>query len=307
MTARAGPPAYARLVLRIIDARTGEPAAAAPARRGLTRVEAHASGSEPTDLRVLLVADLLVRALEIGGTPVWALLTGGHRQAELRARAAALGIRPFEDSHDVGAGLGEAQVVHVAAEGGPAPDGLRIAVAPVRPDPPGPLRLVGPSGSLGSSGASELPGPADPPGPSGLPDPSGEAHLTDEAGPSGEAGPSDEAGPADPAALRLALFARHHSVGVRLDEAALGEARTTLARWRAAVARWARRPSRPVPDDVRARLRDAWEDDLDVPGVLEVLRRVESDPELPDGARFETYAHADRLLGLDLTRDLGSS
>ncbi|MFI8169475.1 hypothetical protein ACIGAN_24380 [Streptomyces sp. NPDC085931] len=304
MTARAGPPAYARLVLRIIDARTGEPAAAAPARRGLTRVEVHASGSEPTDLRVLLVADLLVRALEIGGTPVWALLTGGHRQAELRARAAALGIRLFEDSHDVGAGLGEAQVVHVAAEGGPAPDGLRIAVAPVRPDPPGPLRLVGPSGpfgSLGSSDASVRPGPADPLGPSGLPDPSGEARLTD------EAGPSDAAGPADPAAVRLALFARHHSVGVRLDGAALGEARTTLARWRAAVARWARRPSRPVPDDVRARLRDAWEDDLDVPGVLEVLRRVESDPELPDGARFETYAHADRLLGLDLTRDLGSS
>ncbi|MEV5356681.1 hypothetical protein [Streptomyces sp. NPDC052693] len=291
-------------MLRIIDARTGEPAAAAPARRGLTRVEAHASGSEPTDLRVLLVADLLVRALEIGGTPVWALLTGGHRQAELRARAAALGIRPFEDSQDVGAGLGEAQVVHVAAEGGPAPDGLRIAVAPVRPDPPGLIRLVGPSGpfgSLGSSDASVRPGPADPLGPSGLPDPSGEARPAD------EAGPSDAAGPADPAAVRLALFARHHSVGVRLDEAALGEARITLARWRAAVARWARRPSRPVPDDVRARLRDAWEDDLDVRGVLDVLRRVESDPELPDGARFETYAHADRLLGLDLTRDLGSS
>jgi hypothetical protein len=262
MTARPGPPAYARLVLRIIDARTGEPAAAAPARRALTRVEAHAPGCEPTDLRVLLVADLLVRALEIGGTPVWALLTGGHRQAELRARATALGIRPFEDSQDVGAGLGEAQVVHVAAEGGTAPDGLRIAVAPVRPGPPGP------------------------------------------SGPPGAADPAD---PADPAVLRLALFARHHSAGVRLDEAALEEARTTLARWRTAVARWARRPSRPVPDDVRARLRDAWEDDLDVPGVLEVLRRVESDPELPDGARFETYAHADRLLALDLTRDLGTS
>ncbi|MEU2273105.1 hypothetical protein ABZ568_43025, partial [Streptomyces olindensis] len=63
---------------------------------------------------------------------------------------------------------------------------------------------------------------------------------------------------------------------------------------------------RPVPDDVRGRLRAAWEDDLDVPGVLDVLRHVETDPDLPDGARFETYAYADRLLGLELTRDLGS-
>ncbi|MFF8669341.1 hypothetical protein [Streptomyces sp. NPDC015242] len=254
MTARPGPSAYARLVLRIIDARTGEPADAAPARRGLTRVEAHVPGSDTTDLRVLLVADLLVRALEIGGTPVWALLPGGgHRRAELRARATALGIHPFEDGPDAGAGLGRAQAVHVAAEGGPAPDGIRIAVAPVRPDPP------------------------------------------------------DVADPADPAVLRLALLARHHSAGVRLEAAALHEAGATLARWRSAVARWARHPSRPVPDDVRTRLRDAWEDDLDLPGVLGVLRRVEHDPDLPDGARFETYAYADRLLGLDLTRDLGTS
>ena len=72
------------------------------------------------------------------------------------------------------------------------------------------------------------------------------------------------------------------------------------------VARWARQPSRPIPDDVRGRLRDAWDDDLDVPRVLDVLRQVETEPDLPDGARFETYAYADRLLGLDLTRDLGS-
>ncbi|MGW6643370.1 hypothetical protein [Streptomyces iakyrus] len=249
MPAYGRPPAYAHLVLRIIDARTGEPVDAAPARRGLTRVEVHASGSDPTDLRVLLVGDLLVRTLELGGTPVWALLTGGRRQAELRAAAATLGIRPFEDSPDVGAGLGEAQVIHVTAGGGEAPDGVRIAVASVEPAPPDPC---------------------------------------------------------DPAALRLALMTRHHSAPVRLEAAGLDDARATLARWRGAVARWARQPSRPIPDAARGRLRDAWEDDLDVPGVLDVLRHVETDPDLADGARFETYAYADRLLGLDLTRDLGA-
>ncbi|MEU6683917.1 hypothetical protein [Streptomyces sp. NPDC046832] len=237
-------------MLRIIDARTREPVAAAPARRGLTRVQVHASDSDTTNLRVLLVGDLLVRTLELGGTPVWALLTGGTRQAELRAYATTLGVRPFEDSPDVGAGLGESQVVHVAAEGGTAPDGVRIAVAPV------------------------------------------------------ESGPPD---PSDPAVLRLALLTRHHSAPLRLETPALDDARATLARWRTAVARWAGRPSRPVPDGVRERLREAWEDDLDVPGVLDVLRQVETEPDLADGARFETYAYADRLLALDLTRDLGSS
>ncbi|MFS4096902.1 hypothetical protein [Streptomyces sp. AF1A] len=47
------------------------------------------------------------------------------------------------------------------------------------------------------------------------------------------------------------------------------------------------------------------EDDLDLPGVLAVLGDVEKATDLPDGARFETFAHADRLLALDLTRDLG--
>jgi cysteinyl-tRNA synthetase len=110
----------------------------------------------------------------------------------------------------------------------------------------------------------------------------------------------------DPAVLRLALLARRRSEPVRLDARALDEARETLDRWRRVVAEWARQPSRPVPDEVRARLRAAWEDDLDVPGVLRVLRWVEGEPELPDGARFETYVHADRLLGLDLARDLGA-
>ncbi|MFE2134781.1 hypothetical protein ACFW9X_16495, partial [Streptomyces sp. NPDC059466] len=91
-----------------------------------------------------------------------------------------------------------------------------------------------------------------------------------------------------------------------LDAADLDGARETLGRWRKAVAGWATRPSRPVPEHVRQELRAAWEDDLDVPAVLEALRRVEHAEDIPDGARFETYAYADRLLGLELTRDIGT-
>ncbi|MCT7355108.1 hypothetical protein N4P33_23570 [Streptomyces sp. 15-116A] len=254
MTARGRSPAYARLVLRITDARTGELVNAAPARRGLTRVEARTRGFDPTDLRVLLVADLLVRALELGGTPVWAMLSGERELAELRAAGAALGVRPFEDERDAGTGLGEAQVLHVvASDDSTAPEGVRVAVAPVHGEgPPGP-----PDGT-------------------------------------------------DPTALRLALLAHPRATRVRLDPESLGAAADTLAAWRRAVAAWAQHPSRPIPDSVRAELRTAWENDLDAPGVLRVLREVASDPGIPDGARFETYAYADRLLGVDLTRDLGT-
>lgn len=255
--APTAPPAYARLVLHIVDARTGESVPAVPARRGPTRVQAHAPGPEASALRVLLVADLLFRTLELDGTPVWALLSGGPRTAELREAAAALGAGPFEEGPDPVAGLSGTRTVHVVEKGAPVPEsGAVVEVGPVVEPPDLPL--------------------------AGLLDPA-----------------------ADPAVLRLALLSVPHATPARLDGDSLAAARETLARWRRAVADWARRPSRPVPDEVRTRLRAAREDNLDMAGVLDVLRSVESGTDLPEGARFETYAHADRLLGLDLVRDIG--
>ncbi|MFJ6744084.1 hypothetical protein ACIQOU_35090 [Streptomyces sp. NPDC091279] len=237
-------------MLRITDARSGETVEAAPVRRRLTRVEAHVPERGTGALRVLLVADLLARTLELGGTPVWSVLTGDADPREVQADGAALGVRPSEDSRDVGRGLGEAQIVHViAADGGPTPDGVRVTVAPG-----GPVDLTG----------------------------------------------------ADPTVIRLALLATPRDTPVRLDPATLDEARDTLLRWRRAVASWAASPSRPVPESLRGRLRDAWENDLDVPEVLRILASVETASGGVDGARFETFAYADRLLGLDLTLALGS-
>ncbi len=78
-----------------------------------------------------------------------------------------------------------------------------------------------------------------------------------------------------------------------------------LAAWRADVARWAESPSAPIVEQARADLLEALRDDLDSPSALRVLDTVAADPDLPDGARFETFAWADRLLGLDLARDVG--
>nr|WP_145486163.1 MULTISPECIES: hypothetical protein [Streptomyces] len=244
-------------MLRILDARTGESVAAAPARRGLTRIEARAPAPGLTSLRVLLTADLLARALELNGLQAWPTAPG--QSPKLRPAADALAVRPFEEAH--GPGFAETGVVRVTArEADPAAgsDGPVVAVAPVV-----------------WAGGEEPPL-------------SGPALL------------------ADPTALRLALLSVPHGETVTLDEATLRGAAERLAGWRRDVAGWARGPSRPVPEAVRTRLTEAWEDDLGMPGVLAALTAAAADPAVADGARFETFAYADRLLALELARDLGT-
>ncbi|CAK7282631.1 hypothetical protein [Streptomyces misionensis] len=255
-------------MLRILDARTGAPVPAAPARRGgLTRIEARAPGTGLTSLRVLLTADLLARALELNGTQAWPTLATAL-PGELRAAADALAVRPFEETRGLAPGAGGPGAVLVAGEDeGAAWPG------------DGPLVLVAPAVWAGRTPGAGAAAPEETPLSALL---------------------------ADPAALRLALLRVPRRETARLDETAIDAAAERLAGWRGAVAGWARSPSRPVPEAVRARLARAWEDDLDMPGFLDVLGDVETDPEVPDGARFETFAYADRLLALDLARDLGA-
>ncbi|KFF95334.1 hypothetical protein IQ62_42655 [Streptomyces scabiei] len=243
-------------MLRITDARTGEPA---EIRRALTRVHAHVPGDDTSALRVLLVADVLARALEMGGSPV---LLVADPPAALRERADDLGIRPSEAAGT----RGGQRVLHVV--GSQEPTGGDHA------------------GKGDGDGVARSP-----------------AEVTVEVAPVTGSEESAAAG----TALRLALLSHPRRTPVTLDATALAEAAHTLDHWRKAVAAWATRPSRPVPEPVRQALRDAWEDDLDVRAVLDVLRDVEGAEDVPDGARFETYAYADRLLGLELTREIGAT
>ncbi|MFF2993034.1 hypothetical protein ACFVTC_00415 [Streptomyces sp. NPDC057950] len=283
-------------MLRITDARTGETVDAVRARRGLTRVEAHVERDDLSALRVLLVADVLARALELGGTPV---ATVADPPATLRARADALGIRRAEGERG-----GAGPALHVLASAGAAPEGPAPGRSAAEEAVPRDATSMG-STSMGATSTDET---------------STDATSTDTA-PAGQDpvipappdadpdGVSIEVGPvrgtADPSLLRMILLAAPRRQSLDLAAADLDGARETLGRWREAVAGWATRPSKPVPEHVRQELRAAWEDDLDVPAVLEVLRRVEHAEDVPDGARFETYAYADRLLGLELTRDIG--
>jgi cysteinyl-tRNA synthetase len=109
----------------------------------------------------------------------------------------------------------------------------------------------------------------------------------------------------DPLALRLALLEHRYRQQMNLTWDTLQAADRTLRRWRDRVAEWANSPSKPMCAQYRADIADAFDDDLDTPAALRALRSLEKDSEIPPGSKFETFADADRLLGLDLARDVG--
>jgi hypothetical protein len=107
----------------------------------------------------------------------------------------------------------------------------------------------------------------------------------------------------DPLAARLALLRLPYRETADLGPADVTAAATDLDRWRGLVAAWAELPSAAMAgvDPVIERLQD----DLDTPGALAALDALAADDSIPPGARFEAFAHLDRLLGLDLASEVG--
>ena len=108
----------------------------------------------------------------------------------------------------------------------------------------------------------------------------------------------------EPAAVRLALLSFPYHRPADLTESVLADANATVGRWRLWVAEWAESPSRPIPKPIAERARETF-DDLDTVSALALLADLASDAALPTGAKFETFVYADRILGLDLPRDIG--
>ncbi len=109
----------------------------------------------------------------------------------------------------------------------------------------------------------------------------------------------------DPLALRLAFLGHHYRRQMTLTWDSLSDAGRTLGRWRQQVAQWACSPSKPVHGPAAAQIAAAFDEDLDTPAALRALGELEGDQDVAPGAKFETFAHADQLLGLDLARDVG--
>jgi cysteinyl-tRNA synthetase len=109
----------------------------------------------------------------------------------------------------------------------------------------------------------------------------------------------------DPLALRLAFLEQRYRQQMNLTWDSLASANRTVRRWRERVADWAHAPSQAMCAEYVQRFTAAFDDDLDTPAAIRVLRALEKDSDIPPGSKFETFAHADRLLGLDLARDIG--
>jgi cysteinyl-tRNA synthetase len=109
----------------------------------------------------------------------------------------------------------------------------------------------------------------------------------------------------DPLAARFAFVEHRYRQQMNLTWATLEAADGTLRRWREKVARWATEPSKPMSASHSAMIYAALDDDLDTPAALRALRDLERDDSAAAGSKFETFVAADRVLALDLARDVG--
>ncbi|MEE1753534.1 hypothetical protein [Streptomyces sp. SP18CS02] len=269
-------------MLRIVDTRTGHLVEIPSVSRHVLSVCVHPpvgdAGIGMTDVRVLLVGDVLARTAELHGLESRTFLTtpdlSHERARELERAMSALGVHPPLTAgarHTNGTPCAAADV-HVHAYGSAARDagdGVRVEVGRV-----GPV-----AGEGGDPDRARLlaPGPLDAAAPEGT----------------------------DPLAVRMLLLGHAYRAPVTVTGTALEEARRTLGRWRQMVADWAQEPSRPVPADVLRHAHAVLADDLGVPAVLDALVAVAARADVPAGARFETFALLDRVLGLDLAREVG--
>jgi hypothetical protein len=272
-------------VLRLLDTRNGETAVVAPAHPGEMRLLVSAqAGTGLGKVRGYLLADLIRRAAERRGllVTVCDLAEPGEDLESLHADGAALNVHPPEHTLP------------------PSPPASELA---------GRLSALFPGGS-GRDGHVLFDvlvrGGADEAVPAEV---AGWARLT--ADPRRVASAAEislremtERG-LDPLALRLALLGFRYREPASLGWETLRTADKTLLRWREQVAAWARSPSTAMSRRYADAITAAFDDDLDTPAALREIGAMEGDAGEADGTKFETFAAADRLLGLDLARDVG--
>jgi cysteinyl-tRNA synthetase len=111
----------------------------------------------------------------------------------------------------------------------------------------------------------------------------------------------------DPLALRLAFMSNRYRQQLNLTWESIAAADSTIRRWRERVAGWATQPSAALSAEHLNGMKAAFADDLDTPRAITILRELEKDSSVSDGTKLETFLAADRLLGLDLARDIGKA
>lgn len=220
---------------------------------------------------MLLVADVLARTAELGGLQVLTVLAlsgqSPSRPATLEWGADALGIHPPAAR----VGSDEAQ----APLGGPFDVHVSSQAASFGSDEGGHHLTVGVAHCRNA----------------GTGDATAGADLLAEPG-------------HDPLAVRLALMSFPSHQPADLTAEVLAGARETLGDWRHRVAEWAESPSKPIPTRIAETSKAAF-GDLNTVSALALLHGLLTEDGVPAGAKFETFVYADRILGLDLARQIG--
>jgi hypothetical protein len=257
-------------MVRLLDARTGSYAEIRPFRHGIVRLCAHIdqSAAEASMLSVLVTADVLARVVEMSGAQAltaFALTPWSPQRAKVFERAAGA--------------LG----VHPPARSASRHDIHAGTEGPID------VHVVTERAVLADSQHGLLLRVAT-------------ADAADER--TIEAVIQDPAARDNPLAVRLALLSAPLDRQEDLTQRVLTDATTDLAGWRRSVAAWAESPSAPVPAPFATSMRAAF-GELDTGSVVALLRGLALDASTPDGAKFEAFAYADRVLGLELTREIG--
>jgi hypothetical protein len=296
-------------MLRLRDGRTGELTDVLPAGQRQLRILVLRPGDGTGAggvglLRAYLTADLLRRAAEVSGLlpGVSDLLPGAAHQPE-PARQGDQEAAAHRDQAGQAKAAAEAELrsacdalnIHPPRETfhGPAPAGT----------PPFDVGVgVGAAARASAPGAQEVTNWARLwISVAGQPPAFGEAPSEATA-----SGPREMLGRgSQPGAVRLRLLQHGYGDPVAGGLQADGDAAQILTRWWSLVAHWARSPSGAMSRRHAEAIRDAFAADLDTMTALGVLGELADDPDVPDGVKFETFAAADRLLGLDLARDIG--
>lgn len=261
-------------VLRLQDVATSSWRDVNPVRPGLIQICAYllrgdsSTGVDLTDLRIMLVADLLARVAELSG--IQALTAHVIQDPGIPSGlVTALGIHPPDAS------AASAEMLQTPWAG------------------PADVHVVGPNASPE-------------PGPPGICTAVGMVRLSEADSDVGHAAEVLSGRGADPLPLRLALMSVSYPQPTDLTAGGLIGARKTLAGWRHRVAEWAEFPSRPVPPRFKTMIGDRF-DELASAAVIDLLDELARNDGVPAGAKFETFVFADRILGLDLVRAIGQS
>jgi hypothetical protein len=238
-----------------------------PARPGLLRIYAHVPEmAGVTALRVLLVADLVARVAELGHLQALTVLVTADESAERMSE-----LESAADALGIHPPAGRARSGHAPALlGGPAD-----------------VHVV-------SSGSDKI----DDQG--GVVTRVGDAHMPRGRGTADPLLDRER----DPLTVRFAMLSFPVHQAAELTDDVLADASETVGDWRRWVARWSESPSKPVPPHLSEAVRAAFRD-LDTPSAIALLHGLVHDDSVPSGAKFETFVYTDRILGLELPRDIG--